>query len=103
MYDLIGAQEEQSSEGIALLGESVQCSSEDEPLGYFDSLEECAQECRITSGCNFILYDSNDGECRNERATSADCPEGLFSSSYYNFYEVFSDSTGNSVILIGEW
>jgi hypothetical protein len=59
MYELGNSEAEVSNEssGLELLGEYVQCSSTNSNLGYEDTVEECAQNCRTTSGCNFILYD----------------------------------------------
>jgi hypothetical protein len=48
-------------------------------MGFFldEGVDYCAVMCSQTNGCNFFLYDPNDGECLWEQTTSAECPEGL--------------------------
>ena len=41
-------------------------------------------------GNEFFLFDPNDGECLSVSTSSADCPEGLADSPYYDFYMIVS-------------
>jgi hypothetical protein len=41
----------------------------------------------------FFMYDPSDGECIAKYTESADCPEGLASSTYYYFYAIQFDNS----------
>lgn len=84
-------------EDCDLIGEYVECDSENSQLGFFESLQECSEVCSSV-GCEFFLYDKNDGECLWEQTTDASCPEGLRPSYYYNFYQA-----GQPTELIGDY
>ena len=70
-----------------LLRRGVECTSEDEFLGEYVSLEECKAACGDTSGCEFYIFGKDDkyGQCYWEKTTSAQCPEG-FREDASDFY-----------------
>jgi hypothetical protein len=72
---------------VVLVNEMTRCNAEGAALGYFYPVEECAQAC-FNNECMFFLHDANDGECIAKYTESAECPEGLESSSYYHFYAI---------------
>lgn len=81
-----------------LINEWTACGSENFALGYEDSMAGCAEACNRTEDCFFFIYDSNDGECIQERTSSAECTEGTWSSNYYHFYSnVYGTTTGPPV------
>jgi hypothetical protein len=84
---------EELPEGINLIRELTSCGSRNFGLGYFDSLQECGTACLGHSTCQFFVYDADDGECAQELTESIECPEGMASSPYYNFYQVEREET----------
>lgn len=83
-----GEGEQEWTGSFELIAEWTRCDAEGYGLGYFFPAEECAQACVDDVECMFFMHDSNDGECIAKMTESADCPEGLADSSYYDFYMI---------------
>jgi hypothetical protein len=81
---------------MELIDEWTRCEAEGAALGYHFPAEECAQACVDDGTCMFFMYDPNDGECIAKYTESADCPEGLESSSYYYFYAIQFENSESS-------
>ncbi len=60
------------------------------------TVEACAAMCWANEDCQFFLHDPRDGECLVERTSSAQCPEGLVESPYYNFYANMARGEGGN-------
>jgi hypothetical protein len=48
----------------------------------------CAQAA-VEAGYQFFIQDPNDGQCLAETTESGECPEGISTSSYYDFYAAY--------------
>ena len=68
-----------------------ECNDNDEHLGDFTSLKECANACRNKAGCKFFIYgkDSKQGSCWWEKTSDSSCSEG-WEVDEYDFYEITS-------------
>ena len=77
--------------GPKLIKSDHECTSDDKKLGDFESLGQCANACKSTSGCNFFIYgkDSKQGRCFWEKTSDSSCPEG-WEEDKYDFYEIIS-------------
>ena len=75
--------------GYILIKFDVECKSDDEKLGNFPSLAECANACRNIGNCHFFIYgkDSKKGRCFWEKTSGAGCLEG-WENDYYGFYKL---------------
>lgn len=76
----------------------VQCRSDHESLGTFDSFYACEQACIDKEGCKYFLYGqpgtNNAKNCYWEKTSSASCPEG-FEADTCNFHSLdLSDGVG---------
>jgi len=67
--------------------EHVECKSSDHNLGVQTSLENCAQACSHSQGCNFFIFGTGDkaGRCYAESTASAMCSEG-WEADEFDFY-----------------
>ena len=69
-----------------------ECDSDDEKLGSFDLVEECADACRQKEGCTFFLFGLrrfDTGDCYWEKTPDASCRNGEgWESDNYDFYEL---------------
>lgn len=67
----------------------AQCKSDNEELGDFTSIDECAGACKQKDGCNFFIFgtESKSGHCLWEKTPDRNCPEGWLDDEYY-FYEM---------------
>jgi len=72
-----------------LLNSGAECDSDDNWLGEFTTIQECANVCRKTECCNFFLYGTGekDGQCYWEKTENKNCPEDWEEDSF-NFYEI---------------
>ena len=70
-----------------LIQPNVECNSMDQHLGNFQSLDDCANACRINDQCSFFVYGTNskEGRCYWEKTTSASCPQG-WQNDNFDFY-----------------
>ena len=66
----------------------VECQSEDEKLGKFNTVLECARACREKNECNYFVFGTGTkaGECYWEKTKNQECPEG-WEFDQYHFYE----------------
>lgn len=64
------------------------CAGSGSWIDYSPDFETCARDI-AERGYEFFHYDPYDGDCRYVTGTSScNCPEGLSSSSWYDFYRV---------------
>ena len=84
-----------------LVKSGVECKSEDNYLGDFDTVGECSNACREKSGCNFFIYGTGGkaGKCYWEKTKNRECPEG-WESHQYDFHEIPITSKLGKIILI---
>ena len=77
--------------GYKLIKKGHECNSDDEWLGYVDSVEECAKLCKNKVGCKYFVNGIRGWEeyCWWEKTLFADCAEGWDEDSY-DFYEIVS-------------
>eukprot|EP00928_Gymnodinium_smaydae_P062212 TRINITY_DN46124_c0_g1_i1.p1 TRINITY_DN46124_c0_g1~~TRINITY_DN46124_c0_g1_i1.p1 ORF type:complete len:364 (-),score=91.84 TRINITY_DN46124_c0_g1_i1:119-1117(-) len=73
----------------ALLREDSTCASEDRYLGWFMTLERCANAVRDDGG-KYFLWGKKTKKwlCYVESTSTADCEEGLQKDKNYDFYQV---------------
>jgi hypothetical protein len=88
--DIFVAPEVDSEYDYEVIAELVYCDAEKTESTYVD-IEVCAETCFDDKSCRFFHHDANDGECFISYASSRACPEGLYDSTYYTFYELISD------------
>jgi len=79
-----------------LIKSDVECDSNDDFLGMFDTLHECADKV-LEAGGRFFIYGKEEisgrsdgdktGQCYHEKTSDATCSEGWESDSY-DFYQV---------------
>ena len=52
-----------------ILNEGVECASDDESLGVFDTVRECAEACLQKEGCRYFIYGKGEkaGRCYYEK------------------------------------
>ena len=83
------------TESMTLIKSDVECESNDDLLGTFSKLEECAAKV-LEAGGRFFIYGKEEisgrsdgdktGQCYHEKTSDGTCSEGWESDSY-NFYE----------------
>ena len=68
-----------------------QCDSEDQHIGDFTYVSECANACPEISDCNYFIFGGGGkaGSCFWEKAESVDCPEGWIEAEFF-FYQAIS-------------
>ena len=78
----------------------VECDSDDEKLGNFDNVWECADACQQISKCKYFIYGTGgkEGECFWEKTESADCPDDWIDDDKYDFYEIISKLNSDRLI-----
>ena len=65
-----------------------ECESTDKRLGRPYSVQECANLCVRTNGCQFFSRATNGGQaCNWEHTADGSCPEG-WKQSHFDFYKV---------------
>jgi hypothetical protein len=64
-----------------------ECQSSDTWLGWFSTVQQCADACRNGDFCRYFIYGtgSKAGNCYEEYTDAATCPEG-WESDEYDFY-----------------
>lgn len=53
----------------------------------------CADHCRYVEGCEYFMFDPNDGECLQSFTTGINCPEGITPSNWYDFWAIDGGSS----------
>ena len=79
------------NDGVPLMvAEGQACAAGRESLGYYRDagIGGCADACRAVNGCQYVMFDPNDGECLQSLTTAINCPEGLGVSSWYDFWAI---------------
>jgi hypothetical protein len=82
-----------------MLKQGKSCSSPDQPLGSFSSLNECAAACEALPGCRHFTYAEVGGQswqCVAEWTADHTCPEG-FVTAPVDFYSLTPASGGFTV------
>lgn len=54
--------------------------------GGINDAQSCADNCNKAVGCEFFIYDPNDGECISIATSAPNCPEGTEPHAVYDFY-----------------
>ena len=78
---------------FGLLRSDVECSSNDELLGNFSTVNDCSNSCKTTHGCNYFVYGKvpdTQGLCFWEKTLNENCPEGWENDTKYDFYKQLS-------------
>ena len=80
---------------------AAECNSEDEWLGSFKSLMECALACQATHGCVYFVYGNGlkNKKCYWEKTTKTQnevCPEG-WEEDHYDFYRLNEDAMKGNI------
>ena len=61
--------------------QGVECESDDNTLGEFETVQGCADRCKNTTGCDFFIYgQAGTGKahrCYQESTLTAECKEGF--------------------------
>ena len=78
----------------------VECQSDDEKLGNFDNVWECADACQEISECKYFIYGKGEkeGECFWEKTVSEDCPDDWEDDYKYDFYKIISKLNSNKLL-----
>ena len=73
----------------------AECASDDDKLGWFESLEECAKACIREPNCRYFIYGvgspGTKGYCYMEKPsnpTDGDICSNGWENDYYDFYKV---------------
>ena len=77
---------------VILIAEGQTCYSDDYTIDYGYDVQGCAQAV-VDIGYQFFSYDPEDGECRYEETGSGECYEGLYESTFYDFYAAYGWSS----------
>jgi len=99
LYDYCYSSESSPRSSEYILHRSgAKCTSAHTDLGYFKSVEECANACRDRSGCQFFNFDEDSGifyeaNCHVQWTATESCSESFDESessggSKYDFYEL---------------
>ena len=79
-----------SSVAYKKVNSGVECVSNDEKLGSFSKVEECANACRNKTECHFFVYGTGtikSGWCYWEKTSNSLCHEG-WEDDDYDFYQL---------------
>lgn len=85
-----------TNESYHLWKKTIQCNSDNQYLGNFKSVEECATACKKKEGCHFFLYGRKllftYQSCYWEKTFHRFCSEGWTYDADFDFYESIKET-----------